>query len=159
MHANLPTQEPAEPIRERRFTAGGLTYVYNPDLITMEQAIIADEALQFKLELMNRDVASFTAVLEAGGVEWFAKCAGALLVRVEGDVPVPYSPAQWSQAVRFVQTLPYAQMPALKECLEDFFSSIGRGKGLSYVLSERSKMTSNRVVSDLLKIMASKQLG
>jgi len=153
MSATLPTEQGEETprITSRSFTHGGQTWVYNPDLITMEQAIIADEALQFKLELMQREAETFTQVVEAGGAEWFTKCAGALLVRMEVDTPVPYSPAQWIAACRHVATMPYAQMAALRECVEDFFTSIGRKSAFSFAFSGRSKMMSNPLVLSLLR--------
>lgn len=151
--ASLPVEPPTARVGERSFEHNGQTWMYNPDLITMEQAVIADEALQFKLELSQRELPSFSVAMDAGATEWFAKCAGALIVRVEGGVTIPASPAQWSAAVKFINSLPYSMMPQVKECLEDFFTSIGRDKAISYVLNERSKRTSNAVVSALVKTL------
>lgn len=151
--ASLPNGivEQGERIGSKTFEHGGQSWVYDPNLITMQQAVIADEALQFKLELMQREPESFTVVVESGGVEWFAKCAGALLVQVRDGVAVPHSPLQWSAACRFVGELPYGNMSVLKECIEDFFGSIGRQRAVSFAFKGKSQMISNPIVSELFR--------
>jgi len=157
--ATAPVTPPSERIAERTFTHGGKTWVYNPDMICIEQAILAEEALQFKLELMQREVDTFNAVVDAGGTEWYSKCVGALLLQMVDGVVVPHTNMQWVAATEFVRSMPYSLMPSVKECLDDFFTSTGKSKGLSYVLNERSNMTSNRVVSALVKAMTTKHIG
>jgi hypothetical protein len=151
--ASLPSgmMEESPRIGTRTFEHNGQTWVYDPNLITMQQAVIADEALQFKLELMQREPESFTVVVESGGVEWFSKCAGALLVQVRDGVVVPHSPLQWSAATRFLSELPYGHMSVLKECVEDFFGSIGRQRAVSFAFKGKSQMISNPIVSELFR--------
>ncbi len=150
MSATIPVPEQKLRIERQEFRIGDRTWIYDVDLITIEQAITSDEALSFKLELMQRELESFTQAVESGTLAWFWECAGALLRELVAGQPVAHSPMQWRNAATFVRELPYAEIARLRSCMDDFFTSTGRGAEISYVFNPASKKRSSAMLFGLL---------
>lgn len=148
--ATIPQPAERERIERQTFTNGDRTWIYDINLITTEQAVTADEALSFKIDLLQRELESFKQGVEAGVLDWFWQCCGALLREVVEGQPVAHSPAQWMNAAKFVRELPYQEIARLRSCMEDFFISIDRESELSFVLKSASKKRSTAILSGFL---------
>lgn len=158
MSTTIPTQ-PVERVGRRVFTIGDATWVYDVDLITAEQAITADECLNFKLELQEREADNLNQIINAGGLDWFPRCAGALLRSEVSGVTVPHDGSQWLKATQFVRELPYAKIREIKECMADFFTSIERTSDISYAFNAASKKRSRAMLSAFMKKEVSKRVS
>lgn len=159
MNTPQSTTNPDErlPLGRVVFEHKGKTYVYDTDLVTIEQGCLAEEALQFKAEQSQNIPENFMQVVESGGVDWFSKCAAALLIQfADGNTPVPFSPSQWMTSVAFVQKLPYREHARLRECIEDFFSGTARQSVVSFLFKTRSNTNWNRLLSGFMKTVSEK---
>lgn len=138
------------------FSADGVTYVYDPSLITIEMAVIAEEIVSFKAQQQQRTDVTLEKVRQSGGMDWFPKCAAALLFKKTGDTVEAVSNALTRDgAEQFVRKLPFVEHKRLSKCMEDFFCSIGKGEMLS--IAHGSATTQQANLANLLSLM--KQLS
>jgi hypothetical protein len=139
------------PIEARTFTNGNLTYVYDLELIEMEQGWNANAVMDFHIEQTQAEHKTFDQLVQSGGLEWFHKCASALLIRKDGEEYLPFSPIGWREAELFVRKLKWNQFNSLKECVEDFFTSSGGGQKSSLAFTNRSNSAGMRMLLELAR--------
>ena len=125
-------------------------YVYDPKLIGVQQARVAQEILQFKYEQHQRQPETWDAVEKSGGVDWFVNCAAALITKIDGEKAVDFNIISWSAAKDFVRRLPYLESIKLQECMTDFFCSIQKEPMLSEILAPKSQKLTDKILSQLV---------
>lgn len=149
--------ETIEPVREE-FTNGTETYVYDANLIGMQQAVLAEETLRFKFSQEEKKAETWEDVLKSGGATWFIDIMAALLCKVENDKQITFTIITWEKAKDFVRKLNYKEYARLQTCRDHFFLSIQKDGMLSQILTPKSTKRSETVFSMLLEKMIDKNI-
>jgi len=147
----------ADTLKVERFTDGAKIYVYDYNLITIEQAELANEVILFKLEQADREPSSFNEVIRSRGAEWRTICASYLLREEKKGNILPFNLGVVEQTEQFAKNLTMADYERLKRCIESFFTSIGK-QSLLLALHRRERAVNiNKLLSKVM--MSSPQLN
>lgn len=125
------------------FTNNGVTYIYEPTIITIQQAVVADEIVTYVGQVRQRADATLDKISKSGTFDWLPKCAGALLVKKTESGNESWNFLAWDAAEQFVRKLPVSEYSRLQECLEHFFLSMKKGEMLSMALGNPISQANN----------------
>lgn len=147
------------------FEHAGKKYVYDPALIETESTLLADEALQHRLDQAEVFEGDFNARVKAGVTAWYWHCLGALLLPVTEEkrgrrtveVVGVFKLSEWPQAQEFVRHLPRETFLKQKECMQDFFTGIGRES--EFLRCWRSNARSARMALSLAEKIVSERIS
>lgn len=123
------------------FTSGSKKYKYDRTLITVEQAELACEMLEFKRQQQQKGAESFSEVTRSRGAEWRMIIASYLLREIDEKGVRDFDLGLVSRTEAFVKALPITERARLLECIDDFFSSIGMRQAYSETLSSKRNLT------------------
>lgn len=135
------------------FENNGITYLYDYDLVTFEQAQLATEVMYFKQQTLEKAPKSINDLVLSGSAEYMARAFAFLIVKTEAGVTTEKfrRTTTYDKALAFTQALPAAEWNRVEDCLRDFFGRTGRGELVSNVLSHASQLGVNEIVSMLLQ--------
>ena len=140
------------PIAPQTFENNGITYKYDFNILTIEQAELAREVCEFKFNQLQSAPDNFKQVIKSRGAEWLQIAMSYLLRSVKNNEIEPFNKDKAeSDTEKFVRTLPVSFMLAIKECINDFFTGIGK-TSLSLTLFQNEKKKSG--IQTLLPILA-----
>lgn len=134
-------------------------FFYDDSAIDIEQAVLANQILDFQNQQLQNPPKNFDAFVQSGGVEWFCKCAAALLRSKDpSSLYKPFTPVSWRNAEMFVRALPYREMHRIGECLDDFFTNMGKQD--KYLRASKNAFNSrgSEITSTLTKMVAERFL-
>ena len=144
------------------FTYGGKTYRYDSHLLTIEQAELAKEVGDWKLNQTETPVDNFKTILKSRGGQWLQICMSFLVVEVVNNTVIPYSLEKVETEVEpFIKSLPKDEFYVkIQECVEDFFTSIGRGQIVSQILQgKREKNVNEMLLPIMLDLMMKENIN
>lgn len=131
--------------------AEGVTYVYEPLAITIQQAVVAEEIVTYINQVRARTDSTLDKIAKTGSYEWLGKCVSALLVLKTDSGNQPWSFLAWDTAEHFVKLLPVSEYVRLQECLEHFFLSMKKSAMLSAALGKDTSQAQG--LGQLLSLM------
>lgn len=136
---------------ETYFENDGKKYVYDTERISVEQAEIAKEILEFKYNTLKNPPKEISQIFRSRLAEWNIMILSYLLLKVtsEGDV-IPFNIDMVTETEKFVKTLPVKEHSRIKECVENFFQFIGSGSIYSQVNSNARNLNASEILSALI---------
>ena len=131
------------------------TYKYDFNALTVEQAELAREAGEFKLNQMQNEPENFRQVVKSRGAEWLIIVLSYLLMEIKDDKLQPFNKDQAeTDAEFFVKSLPVSYWSDLRECVSDFFTGIGKKPiALAILQGERKRSGIEMLLPILQKTM------
>lgn len=140
------------PIAPQTFEYKGITYKYDFNLLTIEQAELAREVCEFKFNQLQSIPDNFRQVIKSRGAEWLPIAMSYLLRSVKNSEVEPFNKDKAeNETEKFVKSLPVSFLPKIKECVDDFFTGIGK-TSLSLTLFQNEKKKSG--IQTLFPILA-----
>lgn len=106
------------------FENNGRRYIYNPDLIGVEQAELAKEVLEFKYNSFQNPPKDFNQVLRSKSSDWLSMVMSYLLLEVKDGITQPFNRDLADKTEQFVKQLQLKNIAKLRECAFDFFTYI-----------------------------------
>lgn len=142
---------------ETIFENDGKKYVYDVERISVEQAEIAKEILEFKYNTLKNPPKEIAQIFRSRLAEWSIMILSYLLLKMDADGKViPFNIDLVSETEKFVKTLPIKETGRIKECVENFFQYIGSGSMYSQVSSNARSLNASEILSALLPAMLMK---
>jgi hypothetical protein len=145
--------QPTAQLDRQLFTNGGIVYCYDFDLITFEQAQMANEVMQFKKQSIDKPPKSIRDLVISGSAEYMARTFAFLVTRLDANgQPEQFVRVRtYDAALAFVQALPVSMWQKVEECIVDFFGRTGKAQLASSVLSHESELDVSAIVSSILQ--------
>jgi hypothetical protein len=148
----METETEVKNIVEKDFEAGGKVYRYCFDSLTVEQAELAREIGEFKYNQLQHPPDNFKQVVKSRSTDWLTIMASYFLREVKNGVVQPFTREKAETNVeKFVGALPVSQLEGLKECVQDFFTNMGRPSIASVILQNEQKLSGAEMLLTLLQ--------
>ena len=146
-----------EPINPLDFTFNGKTFKYDFNILSVEQAELAREAGEFKINQINSEPESFRQVIRSRGAEWLSIILSYLLRETKDGIVQPFNKDKAETDVEiWIKRLPVNYLEDLRSCVKDFFSGIGKQQ-TGYALLQGEKKRNG--IEMLLPILQRTMLG
>jgi hypothetical protein len=129
----------------------GITFIYDFDLLRIEQICLAEEVFEYKRQQINTPPRRFDEILTSGGGGYFYTALGYMLVKTIDGKPQKYEGlTSASEAVQFVSRLGGDDYSRLREVVNDFFTRIDRSKLASRVLQHNADPKLDELLASLV---------
>lgn len=138
------------------FEYNGSTYLYDRERITVEQAEIAKEILEFRYNAGKNPPRDVRQLFGSRSIEWCLMVLSYLLLKKDGDAILPFDIDKVPEVEKFVKSLPLKFYEKLKECVSDFFSCIGSNSIYSQVNTNAKTLNVSEILSALIPLMMAK---
>lgn len=115
-------------------THNSRTYRYQWDTITVEQSQLAQAVTEYKIDLQNHLPPTWDKFLQTGATDWLSTMIAYLIVPVTDGCPQPFTRAQVSNTLAWIQSLPATDGIVLEGIVTDFFTNIGKPANASRLL-------------------------
>ncbi len=146
-----------EPINPLDFTFNGKTFEYDFNILSVEQAELAREAGEFKINQINSEPESFRQVIRSRGAEWLSIILSYLLRETKDGIVQPFNKDKAETDVEtWIKSLPVNYLEDLRSCVKDFFTGIGKQQTGSILLQGEKKRNG---IEMLLPILQKTMLG
>jgi hypothetical protein len=146
-----------EPINSLDFTFNGKTFKYDFNILSVEQAELAREAGEFKINQINSEPESFRQVIRSRGAEWLSIILSYLLRETKDGIVQPFNKDKAETYVEiWIKSLPVNNLEDLRSCVKDFFTGIGKQQTGSILLQGEKKRNG---IEMLLPILQKTMLG
>lgn len=146
--------QPIEPIE---FKHDSKVFKYDFNILTVEQAELAREAGEFKINQINSEPESFRQVIRSRGAEWLTIILSYLLRETKDGIVQPFNKDKAETDVEaWIKSLPVNYLEDLRSCIKDFFSGIGKQQTGSILLQGERKRNG---IEMLLPILQKTMLG
>lgn len=107
------------------FENNGKKYVYDFDRLTVEQAELAKESAEFKINQKSMQPSDFNQVLRTHGAEWLSITVSFLLLEVVDGITQPFVYDKAKEVENWIKQLPVKYKADLESVVQDFFQNIG----------------------------------
>ncbi len=133
------------------FEYNGKKYIYDYNILTLEQLELAKELTLFKYHQSKVNPDNFDMVIKSQGAYFTAIMLSFLLREYKDNKPLEfnYDKSEFETLI-FVKNLPASELPKCEEVLTDFFTKSGLGKVGSALLSRNTKLGSMEIISQLM---------
>ena len=139
---------------EKTFTLGNKTYVYDFNLLSVEQAELAREAGEFKLHQQQSMPDSFRQVTKSRGTDFLSIIMGYLLREKVGTEVFAFNRDKAELEVElFVKNLPVNELENLRACVQDFFTGISSTETGNKLLMKDRKPNGTEMLSTMLRMI------
>ncbi len=146
-----------KPIEPLDFTFNGKTFKYDFNILSVEQAELAREAGEFKINQINSEPESFRQVIRSRGAEWLSIILSYLLRETKDGIVQPFNKDKAESDVEtWIKSLPVIHLEDLRSCVKDFFTGIGKQQTGSILLQGERKRNG---IEMLLPILQKTMLG
>lgn len=129
------------------------TYIYDFTELTLEQAEIAREIAELKVQQLGNELQEVTidTLLNTKSAEWKMQILSYLLLEKQGDIIIPFDVTKIKDTEKFVKSIKTKDLDKVKEVIDDFFTNIG----LSMNLLSRVQSVKNKLLMQTLLQMSS----
>lgn len=139
-----------------KFTNDGKTYVYDKNEIGFWQIELARETLEFHASALENHAPNFQTALQSDIFDWQIIIMAYLLKKEDenGNLVKFDRGKSESEIKEFVRYLPMSQYEKMKECVTDFFTSIGMRSKLLLMYQRKKPMSALDLINGLSSLEA-----